>query len=77
MFMKYIVIKNHGFEEMVIFSNTMNHCDVAHRLGAKAISAGRCRLDRSSCSFVGESVSLGILSRPEDKNLFLKQFEEY
>lgn len=77
-FMKYIVVQDSGFEEMFIFSNTRQHVDVANCLSAKQIvSAGQCIIDGEFSRFIGDSISLGVCSRPQDHKLFLKQFGDY
>jgi hypothetical protein len=78
-FMKYIVFKKNNFEEMVIFSKTMQHIYVANALHVRdcVVSAGQfiCDNHEIDIALIGDSISIGVSSRPEkDRELFLEQF---
>ena len=68
---KYIVIKQNGYDEVIIFPATIEHRKM-QRLNGRAISAGfiNCNLQ---C--FGESLSLLLKSRPEeDTRLVMNMF---
>jgi hypothetical protein len=81
--MKYIIFKDEGKEVPIIFPETMDH---SRFVGLRPISAGFVNLygdDRplegASCNdnaikvwAGGESTSLGLKSRPEDKEILEK-----
>ena len=82
--MKYLIIKKHGLELPVIFSEIESHDEVANKLNVLSdlVSAGFCRFEMDengdgtaalSVRCWGKSVSLGIQSRPEDEFLIYKQ----
>lgn len=74
---KYIVIDTGLNDEMIIFSFTLNHNDVARNFDGKVISAGFIQFssenDEVVASCYGESVSLGIKSKPETDNIIAAQ----
>jgi hypothetical protein len=59
----------------IIFNETLNHSDVARCLHSKILSAGFVQIQVNmlkglfSVSAYGESISLGIGSRPEDSKI--------
>lgn len=65
---KYVVGILAGDEAALVFSELLTHRDVA-RVFQRVISAGFCHYSESDgCVKVyGESISLGIKSRPEDE----------
>lgn len=67
---KYIR-KEYGF---IIFPDTFNHNDFGNK--SNIMSAGFCWIDtkEQKCTCVGESISLGIKSLPEDSDKMTKQF---
>lgn len=73
---KYIIVNTYGLEMPIVFNPVLQHKDVAN--GLRPVSAGFCyRNDHpiGSFSVYGESVSLGIKSRPEDKGILEKYLE--
>lgn len=77
--MKYIIFyKDGGFEQVVIFSDTMVHSDVARGLGVRSIiSAGSVTVHDGKVSAGGRSVTLGKESRPEDSSIIRKALAYY
>ena len=83
---KYIVIKSHGFEQMVVFNAVMSHADIARALvGVDApnlVSAGQLRvwpieapngLPKLVVSCFGESITLHLRARPnEDARAYVR-----
>lgn len=63
MFMKYIVINDMGFEEIIVFSNTISHDIIAKN--HKIVSAGQIILNINEILCTGESTTLNIHSRPK------------
>ena len=70
---KYIVVNNGLHDVMIMFSDLLQHADVASGF-AKIISAGFINPETLSCS--GKSISLGLGSRPEDTEIARRQFRE-
>lgn len=64
--MKYIVVKKGGTELPFVFSNLIQHSDMARKVGGTVVGAGfsYIRDDRYEC--VGESVSCRVASRGEE-----------
>jgi hypothetical protein len=62
---KYIITKQN---QIIIFSNTIQHSDFRHfnPIRAGFISFGVNKDGNPSCSCYGQSISLGLSSRPEE-----------
>jgi len=76
---KYIIFVNAAMMELpVIFNPIIDHC-VVKLDGFKPISAGFCSLNKLeeniSYSIWGESISLKLKSRPEDREILNKYLE--
>lgn len=76
--MKYVIFGRVGFEEAVLLPPTMSHKDVV-REGWKVVSAGQCTIGVNGHDVVvqafGESVTLGVSSRPEDGEVIMRSLE--
>lgn len=75
---KYIIVSdNTGMEQIVIFSQFMNHNDVARGIHGKVISAGFIAISSDNDGPViicyGRSESLNIDSRPDEDVLIAKE----
>ena len=77
---KYIIVERNGNEIPVLFSASINHCDM--RVG-KVVSAGFCQVftgtgakDVSVCCF-GKSESLNIEARREDKEIIERELNRW
>lgn len=66
---KYVIIKKGSFSLPFVFSELINHADVARALdtGGGVVGAGFCHIDKNG-QYVcyGESISLRIKSGPGD-----------
>lgn len=77
--MKYIIFEG---GDVVMFTDTINHSDMARMHGGKPKSAGFVRVDIDGycdeppyiCPY-GYSISLGLESQPEDLQKINQQFE--
>jgi hypothetical protein len=78
---KYVIIDTDLFAAPVVFSDLLQHADVVRSLAGKtssAISAGFCYIKvvdgepRYVC--YGESISLGLKSRPEEDARILNKY---
>ena len=68
---KYIIFEGPLCQEVVIFSSVMTHSNVAICIGHEVVSAGFVEFSEHPQAY-GESVSLGIKSRPEDTARILR-----
>lgn len=71
---KYIVFGDAGFPQAVAFSETIVHSDMARAMGARnVLGAGFFAVvnDRFEC--YGESISLRIMSRPDQDSDILNE----
>lgn len=79
--MKYIVINNSGFEEPVMFGETMTHSDVALALAGfdatNIVSAGFVVGNSEGLTCYGRSVSLDKDSRPEEDTKLINRMLGY
>ena len=69
---KYIVFRTEGMETPILFPATLQHWDVAEKFSKwESLSAGFVGRNESSGEIraFGESLTLGIKSRPEDTAL--------
>lgn len=73
--MKYIICKNNGTEEAIIFSKSIQHSDMAKLLGITPVSAGHFMMLDGTIFATGESVTLGIKSRAEDAAVIKRCFQ--
>ena len=64
--MKYFITENCGIEVAVIFSELLQHVNVA--ANQEILSAGFCDMEGNTW---GKSVSLGTKPRPEDKQVII------
>ena len=76
---KYVIFDNSLYAVPVIFSEFMNHNEVAaaiqiHAYGGKPISAGFCFIEDGKYKCYGESKSLRIKSRPEEDARILNKY---
>lgn len=73
--LKYVVTDSGDF---AIFTELTKHSDIAPRLFGKPVGAGFCSIagiadtDMAKVHCWGESISLGIESRPEDEQIINK-----
>jgi hypothetical protein len=77
---KYIMVQMGGFEQPFVFSETMQHKDVAHALTHgeldRVVSAGFCHINvdgRYTC--YGESYSLKVSSREKDSSVMNRMLQ--
>ena len=73
--LKYIVAKVEGLEQIVIFSPTFVHSEMARKVGGPVLGAGFVHWEAQEC--YGQSISLGIESREEDTNLLKRRINPY
>jgi hypothetical protein len=71
-FHKYIVLRWQGREQVTVFPFAMKHADVFHHMKREcpeleAISAGFFIVDNGAVWTTGNSESLNLTSRPEDR----------
>ena len=74
---KYIIYDDDLLDVAVIFSNHIQHDSMAMTIGCKPISAGFVEIDGTKngeprAIAFGESVSLGLKSRPQDSKIIQK-----
>lgn len=76
---KYIIVEDSsGIECPILFPEFLQHNDIKNRIDLKVVSAGFVSFgfNHHKCELVaspyGESISLKVKSRPEDKNLIEK-----
>lgn len=73
--MKYIIFEDRF---VVIFLGTVNHSDMARKFPMKTpVSAGSVHLHEGDLSVGGDSHTLKLASRPEDKELIERQLNYY
>lgn len=88
--MKYIIVGDDYLRRVYIFSDNVQHADMARDVGATApeqsnlnkanviVAAGFVRIqsnrNKSECECWGRSVSLNLFSRPEDSDILNKEF---
>lgn len=76
--MKYVIIDDGGIEVPFIFPCFWNHDDMARVIEGRGnvVSAGFLKRDDLGNLYVtGKSVSLGVVCRPEDLELIIRQLE--
>ncbi len=66
MYMKYIVADRFGMETPFLFPSHLQHNEVAKALGIEVISAGIVTFTSKGLKCRGESITLGVYSRPEE-----------
>lgn len=66
--MKYVIFDN---KYPVVFPDSIIHCDISldMYLGMKPTSAGHLNIKGNKIKVYGESESLGLKPKPEDKKL--------
>jgi hypothetical protein len=67
--MKYIIFDDGMMEQPIMFSCYLQHGSVAMRFNWKVVSAGFVALNNDQFHAYGKSVSLGVVSRPEDSKI--------
>lgn len=72
--MKYIIFRDN---EIVIFSESLKHSDIANSLKKKVISAGFVHLYDNKIYAGGESMTLGIEARAEDGEIIKRKLGDY
>lgn len=78
--MKYIIFNRSGLEVPLIFPTTVNHIEIAQRIGMvfKVVSAGQCSVGNDGKIYCwGESISLKVKSREEDTEIINRIMENY
>jgi hypothetical protein len=65
---KYVRLKD--YDSIIIFPEVIQHREFKHM---DVVSAGFCYVDPDSVKCFGESVSLGLKSKPEDSEIATKQ----
>ena len=71
---KYIIV-NLGCIAPVVFTDLLQHRDVANGIGGRVIGAGFCYIgDDGQYVCYGESVSLNIVSRGEEDSKILNKY---
>jgi len=74
---KYIVT-DLGFPEPIVFSETLNHNDVARAIGGTVLGAGFCYIQDNKYVCYGKSTSLKMDSRgDEDSKVLNRRFGCY
>ena len=74
MYMKYIIVKDHGRELPYIFPALLNHDDVVAALGSPAVaSAGIVMFTEQGLRCSGESMTLGIRSRKGEDSTIINE----
>lgn len=64
--LKYISFEEGGLEHVVIFGHSLNHNEVAKRMGITPLGAGAvCGIDEDTVQCYGQSMSLNVMSRRE------------
>lgn len=71
--MKYINFDNVG---LVIFGPHIQHSSMAMMINDKPISAGKIQINDDRVYTIGDSVSLGLTSDPQDASLFNMWYED-
>ena len=74
--MKYIIVQSGGCETPILFTELMDHCQVAGGLkvvsagfvsiGTKRVDTGIGGYEELECTAYGKSVSLNLSSRPDE-----------
>jgi hypothetical protein len=67
--LKYVITDINGFEEIIIFSKSIEHSTFGHM---KPKTAGFINMSTGEC--YGLSDSLGIISNPEDDTMVAKMY---
>ena len=70
--MKYIIVDNGQWDAPVIFDESTQHFTMAANTPGTVIAAGFVRFTTDGLECYGQSISLGIKSRPEDTKLINK-----
>lgn len=70
---KYIVITQGKVELPIVFSELMQHIDVARSLGCRVVGAGFCEIQDNQYVCYGESISLEIESRLLEDDVVLNR----
>lgn len=70
---KYVILDK-GFTVGLVFSDLLNHSEVANGIGGKVVSAGFCHIEDGRYCCYGESVSLNVESRPEEDARILNKY---
>lgn len=70
--MKYIIVDNGQWEAPVIFDEATQHYTMAQNVFGEVVAAGFVVFRPEGLECYGESISLGIESRPEDSKLINK-----
>jgi len=74
--MKYVIIEKKGNEAPIIFPEFIQHVTFKHM---NPISAGMCEVFVKDNQLIyhawGKSISLNLMSRPEDKDIIKHAFE--
>jgi hypothetical protein len=73
---KYIIVDTGLTIEPIVFSETLQHANVAYRLfeGATVLGAGFCHVLEDEYICHGESVSLGVKSRWAEDSRILNKY---
>jgi hypothetical protein len=72
---KYVIIKDsHGIESMYIFDGQHQHKWFSDKMNGTVVSAGFIVIRASHIICTGESLTLGIGSRPQDTDIAKKMF---
>jgi hypothetical protein len=71
--MKYIITKGN---QIVIFSSGFSHKEIANKIPDQVVSAGFINIGGNKIECYGESISLGIKSRPEDTDIAIRRISE-
>ena len=69
--MKYLILKIDNLRTPVLFSDDLNHKDVAYKIGGEVCSAGfvsiSIEIDGLKIKTYGYSHSLDLVSKPDDR----------
>lgn len=75
---KYIMVEVEGLPTPIIFPGYINHSDMVRMMGLTrehVLSAGFVQFSDDGIVPYGESISLGVISRPEDKAILATSFD--
>lgn len=70
--MKYIIVDKGGLELPIVFNDTVETHNTVYRDNTKIVSAGYATVRNGAWLCYGMSVSLHIVSRPQDTEILNK-----
>lgn len=70
---KYVIL-DQGVIVPLVFSELINHLDVARCIGGQVVGAGFCFIDEEKYHCYGESISLKVVSRPDEDARILNKY---